>query len=280
MQHEYANDTYQDPVWVARFTLYKLSTSQCMFLLFFCICAACFSISLFVIHGFTVSPNSDKMVAMTKGWQLQLHNFKLSIWTWLKPCKKNAKSKGHCSYVRDICRKGMYATVWEPPGISSHIGFESNDIYTHPADLMNVGSIAFSLFLLRNGITQMSAKMGSCIKGYENLKGSLLPTLITTAIKIGSKSTFKVSKIIRWRVLHGQSFTTSWNQDLKVWANSPFAFKLPNLKSRNKCIPWSGGLEYPWWCLVYLKGFLEQKRRIWKMHWPLSCTWQWRFPHL
>ena len=157
-----------------------------------------------------------------------------------------AKSKGHCSYVRDICRKGMYATVWEPPGISSHIGFESNDICTHPADLMNVGSIAFSLFLLRNGITQMSAKMGSCIKGYENLKGSLLPTLITTAIKIGSKSTFKVSKIIRWRVLHGQSFTTSWNQDLKVWANSPFAFKLPNLKSRNKCIPWSGSLEYPW----------------------------------
>jgi hypothetical protein len=105
-----------------------------------------------------------------------------------------AKSKGPCSYVRVICRKGIYATVWEPPGISSHIGFESNDIYTHPADLMNVGSIAFSLFLLRNGITQMSAKMGSCIKGYENLKGSLLPTLITTAIKIGSKSNFKVSK--------------------------------------------------------------------------------------
>ena len=101
MQHEYANDTYQDPVWVARFTLYKLSTSQCMFLLFFCICAACFSISLFVIHGFTVSPNSDKMGAMTKGWQLQLHNFKLSIWTWLKPCKKmqNQRDIVHMSEI-------------------------------------------------------------------------------------------------------------------------------------------------------------------------------------
>lgn len=99
MQHVYANDTYQDPVWVARFTLYKLSASQCMFLLFFCICAACFSISLFVIHGFTVSPNSDKMVAMTKGWQLQLHNFKLSIWTWLKPCKimQNQRDLVHMS---------------------------------------------------------------------------------------------------------------------------------------------------------------------------------------
>ena len=117
MQHVYANDTYQDPVWVARFTLYKLSASQCMFLLFFCICAACFSISLFVIHGFTVSPNSNKMVAMRKGWQLQLHNFKLSIWTWLKTCKimQNQRDLVHMSelFAGKECMQPLYIlTHW------------------------------------------------------------------------------------------------------------------------------------------------------------------------